>query len=189
MPDPSGAKNQHSSIEAHTRINMAITEKAQIFMPPISLKAKAGSASGTLTVDPEALKNGEKAMEGLRREFSDWLAEDIATLAKTFAVFAKAPTADNAGALFRAAHDLKGQATTFEYPLIARVAASLAKLMDGMQSWEAAPLPLVAAHVDAIHVIHRDKIKDISNRIALTLAEELEGRVLKTIAQASFKQP
>lgn len=166
---------------------MAISDKAQIFMPPISLKAKAGSASGTLVVNPDALKKAEQAMDGLRREFSDWLAEDIAALAKAFAAFAQNPSPEAAGVLFRAAHDLKGQATTFEYPLIARVAASLAKLMDGMQSWEAAPLPLVAAHVDAIHVIHRDRIKDVSNLIALTLAEELEGRVVKTIAQASFK--
>ncbi len=167
---------------------MAIGEKPQIFMPPISLKAKAGSASGTLAVNPEALKKAEMAMDGLRREFADWLAEDIAALAKAFVAFTQDLSPENAGALFRAAHDLKGQATTFEYPLIARVAASLAKLMDGMQSWEAAPLPLVAAHIDAIHVIHRDQIKDASNLIALTLAEELEGRVVKTIAQASFKQ-
>jgi chemotaxis protein histidine kinase CheA len=164
---------------------MAINDNARIFMPPISLKAKAGSPTGTLMVDPDVLKKAETAMESLRSEFSDWLAKDIEALANAFSVFAKSPTADNAGVLFRAAHDLKGQATTFEYPLIARVAASLAKLMDGMTSWDASPLPLVAAHVDAIAVIHRERIKDISNRTALVLAEELEGRVVKTLAKAS----
>jgi chemotaxis protein histidine kinase CheA len=165
---------------------MAINDKARIFMPPNTLKAKVGSPSGALRVDPEVLKKAEMAMEGLRHEFSDWLADDIKALGKAFAVFSQTPSPATAGTLFRSAHDLKGQATTFEYPLIARVAASLAKLMDGMQSWEATPLPLVAAHIDAIHVIHRDHIKDASNRIALTLAEELEGRVVKTIAQVSF---
>jgi chemotaxis protein histidine kinase CheA len=166
---------------------MAIDDKAQIFMPPISLKAKAGSVTGTLAVNPEVLKRAELAMEGLRHEFDDWLTDDIEVLAKAYSAFSDMPSPATAGALFRAAHDLKGQATTFEYPLIARIAASLAKLMDGMQSWEAAPLPLVCAHIDAIHVIHRDHIKDISNLIALTLAEELEGRVIKAIAQASYK--
>jgi chemotaxis protein histidine kinase CheA len=164
---------------------MAINDNARIFMPPISLKAKVGSPTGTLMVDPDVLKKAETAMENLRHEFSGWLAKDIEALANAFSVFAKSPTADNAGVLFRAAHDLKGQATTFEYPLIARVAASLAKLMDGMTSWDASPLPLVAAHVDAIAVIHRERIKDISNRTALVLAEELEGRVVKTLAKAS----
>ncbi len=159
--------------------------KAEVIIPPNTLRAKVGSASGKVMLDPAVLKRAEMAMDNLRQEFSGWLAKDIEALANAFSVFAKSPTADNAGYLFRAAHDLKGQATTFEYPLIARVAASLAKLMDGMTSWRASPLPLVAAHVDAIAVIHRERIKDISNRTALVLAEELEARVVKTLAKAS----
>ena len=89
--------------------------------------------------------------------------------------------------MFRASHDLKGQATTFEFPLIARVASSLCKLLDAQKSPEAIPLTLVDAHVNAIHVIHRDKIKDISNLTALTLAEALETKVIKALAHASHK--
>lgn len=162
-------------------------KKAEIFMPPNTLRAKVGGSGpiGTITVDPNAIKRAEAAVENLRQEFSGWLAIDISALASAFAAFTKERNATSAAALFRAAHDLRGQAQTFEYPLIARIAASLAKLMDGMQSWEGAPLPLVTAHVDAIHVIHRDKIKDVNNRIALVLVEELEGRVLKTLASVS----
>jgi chemotaxis protein histidine kinase CheA len=161
------------------------TNNTEVIMPPNLLRAKVGSSGGKLAIDPDILKRAEQAMVDLSQEFSGWLTQDIQSLAQSFQAFSTSPTADNAGALFRAAHDLKGQATTFEYPLIARVAASLAKLMDGMQSWDASPLPLVAAHIDAIHVIHRDRIKDISNRMALVLAEELEGRVVKTLAHAS----
>lgn len=165
---------------------MAIDKnKTEIFMPPNTLKARIGSSGGKLALDPAVLQQAQRAVDGLSHEFTEWLSTDIAALAKSFAAFATAPTAPHAGALFRAAHDLKGQATTFGYPLIARVASSLAKLMDGMQSWDAAPLPLVTAHVDAIHVIHRDKIKDISNLTALTLTEELEGRVTLALERAS----
>ncbi len=159
--------------------------KAEIIIPPNTLRAKVGSSSGKIALDPEILKRAEKAMDNLRQEFSGWLTKDIEVLQQAFSGFSRNPTPDTAGTLFRAAHDLKGQATTFEYPLIARVAASLAKLMDGMPSWDAAPLPLVAAHIDAVAVIHRERIKDISNRTALILTEELEGRVVKTLAQAS----
>jgi chemotaxis protein histidine kinase CheA len=164
---------------------MADNNNAQVFMPPNTLRAKLGS--GPAGLDPDAVKRAEKAMDGLKTEFSDWLATDIAKLAETFDAFSRNGNAGSAGALFRAAHDLKGQATTFEYPLVARVAASLAKLMDGLNAYEAAPLPLVAAHVDAIHVIHRDKIKDISDLTALTLVEELEGRVTKALARAAAR--
>ena len=159
--------------------------KAEIIIPPDTLQKKVGSTGGKLVLDAKLLQRAEKAMDNLRQEFSGWLTKDIEALYAASAVFAAAPTADNAAALFRSAHDLKGQATTFEYPLVARVASSLAKLMDGMTVWQDAPLPLVAAHVDAIHVIHRDKIKDISNLIALTLAEELEARVTLTLERAS----
>lgn len=161
-------------------------KKVEIFMPPNTLRAKVGSGPiGMIAIDPSIIKRAEAAVEDLRQEFDSWLQIDISSLANSFAAFTHERNAANAGALFRAAHDLRGQAQTFEYPLIARIAGSLAKLMDGMQSLEFAPLPLVTAHVNAIHVIHRDKIKDVNNRMALVLAEELEGRVLQTLQGAS----
>ena len=160
-------------------------DNAELIIPPNTLKAKLGVGPGGL--DPELIKRAEQAMEGLKQEFSDWLTKDISNLAGAFVAFAKDTGNGNAGVLFRSAHDLKGQATTFEYPLIARVAASLAKLMDDVKTRETTPLPLVEAHVDAIHVIHRDKIKDVSNLTALTLVEALESRVVKALARAGQK--
>ncbi len=68
-------------------------------------------------------------------------------------------------ALLRAAHDMKGQAATFNYPLIARVAGSLSKLIGELPRRRDLPLGLVDAHVNAIHVIYRDKVMDESNKI------------------------
>jgi chemotaxis protein histidine kinase CheA len=160
-------------------------QPTELFMPPNILKAKVG---GTIAgLDTAAIKRAEKAMEELKGEFSDWIAKDITHLSEAYGAFAADLSASCAGDLFRASHDLKGQAATFEYPLIARVASSLSKLMDEMGSPDKIPLALVQAHVEAIHVIHRDKIKDISDRTALTLVEELEARVIKTLARTSHK--
>jgi len=156
--------------------------RAELIVPPNTLRAKLGVGTGGL--DPEAIKRAEKAMDSLKTEFADWIAKDITNLYDTFAAFKADGNAANAGRLFRAAHDLKGQAATFEFPLIARVAGSLSKLMDGLQSRESAPPVLVEAHVDAIRVIHRDNIKDISNLTALTLVEALEARVVQALARA-----
>lgn len=159
--------------------------KAEIIVPPNTLKEKVGSGSGKVSFDPATLKRAEQAVANLKSEFSDWLAEDVQALIEALVNFNAARNAETAGVLFRAAHDLKGQAGTFEYPLIARIAGSLAKLMDGLKSWDEAPKPLVAAHVEAIQAIHRDKIKDMSDLTALTLTEELEGRVVKTLENAN----
>jgi len=161
------------------------TKKAEIFMPPNNLRAKLG---GSGYIDSNIVSRAEMAMVELQTEFPEWLTEDIQALNEAQAKFTAARNTESAGILFRAAHDLRGQATTFGFPLIARIAASLAKLMEGLAKAEVAlddvPVPLVSAHIDAIQVIHRQNIRDISNLTALTLTEELEGRVLRTLARA-----
>jgi len=151
----------------------------EIFMPPNILKAKVGSAAGG--IDMAAIKRAEAAMEILKVEFHDWLADDVARLAACRDGFAGAPTTAAREDLFRAAHDLKGQADTFEYPMIARIAASLTKLIDGTQPSGEIPLGLVDAHVAAIRVVFRDKIKTPTDRVASVLVEELEARVIETL--------
>ncbi|MDE2110615.1 MAG: Hpt domain-containing protein [Alphaproteobacteria bacterium] len=164
---------------------MSKEQQNEVFMPPNLLKAKVG---GTIAgLDTAAIKRAAEAVENLKTEFSDWLADDIARLGGAYDAFRAARDGVSCGDLFRASHDLKGQATTFEFPMVARVASSLCKLMDTLGSHDKVPLPLVEAHVDAIRVIHRDKIKDISNLTALTLAEELETRVTKALAHVTHR--
>ena len=154
----------------------------EIFMPPNILKAKVGSAVGG--IDMAAIKRAEAAMLVLKAEFSDWLAVDVARLGECRDRFAAAPSAATREDLFRAAHDLKGQAETFEYPMIARIAASLTKLIDGTQPSGDVALGLVDAHVAAIRVVFRDTIKTPTDMVATVLVEELEARVIEALAGA-----
>jgi len=157
----------------------------EVFMPPNILKTKVG---GTIAgLDMAAIKRAEAAMETLKVEFTDWIAKDIARLGEVRDAFAAAKAQGTGDDLFRASHDLKGQAATFEYPLIARVASSLCKLFDELKSHDAIPHAIVDAHVDAIRVIFREKIKDISNHTALALVEALEARVREAVERASHK--
>ncbi len=149
----------------------------ELFMPPNMLKAKVGGTIGGL--DMAAVKRAEAAMETLKADFSDWVGSDVARLSECRDRFAAEQDADARDALFRAGHDIKGQATTFEFPLVARVAASLCHLLESLPSPESVPLLLVDAHVTAIRIIVRDKIKDTTNRMALELVEELEARVVE----------
>jgi HPt (histidine-containing phosphotransfer) domain-containing protein len=102
---------------------MARKQPIELFMPPNMLKAKVGGGLGG--PDLAALKRAELAMEGLKKEFGDWIADDVRALTDARARYAQTPDGDARNALVRAAHDIKGQAATFNYPLIARVAASL----------------------------------------------------------------
>lgn len=150
----------------------------ELFMPPNVLKAKAGNFSG---VDMAAIKRAEKAMDQLKGNFAQWALDDIRRLAEARERYAKNPDATSRAALLRAAHDMKGQAATFDFPLIARVAGSLANLLHDLPEGKDLSLTLVDAHVDAIQVIHRQKINDMSNPVAVTLAKELEARVAEIL--------
>jgi chemotaxis protein histidine kinase CheA len=155
---------------------MARQQPIELFMPPNMLKAKLGGSSGT-GLDLAAIKRAETAMEELRGEFVQWAASDVENLMAARARFAKTPDAASRAALLRAAHDMKGQAATFDYPMIARVAGSLSKLIGELPENRDLPLSLVDAHVSAVHVIYRDKVMDASNKIAVVLSAELENQV------------
>jgi chemotaxis protein histidine kinase CheA len=154
----------------------------EIFMPPNMLKAKVGSSFAGM--DATLLKRAEAAMEELKTEFTNWIAADVNNLVETRDRFAALCNAETRGNLFRASHDLKGGAQTYEYPLIARLAASLCKLIDGLEKVEDIPLPLVDGHVDAIRALFRDAVKDASNKVALVLCEELDTRTTEALERA-----
>jgi chemotaxis protein histidine kinase CheA len=156
---------------------MARQQPIELFMPPNMLKAKLGGGSGTPGPDLAAIKRAEAAMEELRGEFAAWAADDVEKLMTARASFAKTPDAASRAALLRAAHDMKGQAATFDYPMIARVAGSLSKLIGELPQTRDLPLGLVDAHVSAVHVIYRDKVMDASNKMAVVLSAELEKQV------------
>lgn len=158
-------------------------QPVEMFMPPNTLKAKVGG--GGTGVDMAAIKRAEEAVGTLKSEFTGWVSSDVAHLAEARDKFANMRSTKTADELFRAGFDIKGQAATFDFPLIARVASSLCKLIEESKSVGAVPLNLVDAHVNAIRVIFRDKIQDMSNPTAIALAEELEARTAETLIEQS----
>jgi hypothetical protein len=152
----------------------------ELFMPPNMLKAKVGGAG--VGLDMGAIKRAEQAMEGLKTEFADWMADGVRKLTDARDAFAAAPNAQTQLMLCRLALDLKGQGLTFGYPLAARVANSLCRLLEGENP--ATAIQLIGAHVEAIHVIVRDNVKQNAPQIAAMLATELEARVADALPEA-----
>ena len=154
---------------------MANKRPIELFMPPNMLKAKVGGGLGG--IDLAAMKRAEEAMEGLKSEFADWIADDVRKLIDARTRYSRTPDAGSRAALLRAAHDIKGQAPTFNYPLIARVAATLSRLIGELPAKATIPVALVDAHVNAIQVIHKLALQDTNDRTAQALCAELDARV------------
>lgn len=154
---------------------MSRKQPIELFMPPNMLKAKVGGGLGGM--DMAAMKRAEAAMDTLKSEFGDWMASDVKALADARTLHARQPGTEGRQALMRAAHDLKGNAPTFQFPLIARVAGSLSRLIGELPAGVALPPPLVDAHVNAVMVIYKQNIRTSEDKIAQTLCAELDARV------------
>jgi HPt (histidine-containing phosphotransfer) domain-containing protein len=58
--------------------------------------------------------------------------------------------------LFRAAHDIKGEAGTFGFPAVVGATESLCRLIEHTPDMQRIPLTLVDQHVDAIRAVVRE---------------------------------
>jgi len=164
---------------------MARKKPIELFMPPNMLKAKVGGGTGG--PDMAAMERAEQALTDLQSEFAGWIAEDVRALTAARAAYATRPEHGARETLLRTAHDIKGQAATFNYPLIARVAASLSRLVDEQPRGTALPLQLVDAHVDAIMVIHKSNLQHSGDETAQALCAELDGRVNEVLKARNKK--
>jgi chemotaxis protein histidine kinase CheA len=154
---------------------MARQHPIELFMPPNMLRAKAGGGFGG--VDMAAIKRAESAMETLEGEFAGMAGDTVSTLAIAHRGFAAKAGPASRGALLRAAHDIKGLGATLGFPLMARVAGSLSRLLQ--ESPQERPLPpkLIGAHVVAVQAIHRQAIVTPDDAPTLALLAELESQV------------
>lgn len=152
-----------------------MSNSAQIIRPPNTLRQKLG---GGFAIDAGAIAKAEEALKAMSGQFDQWLQDEIDKLdAAQAAIRAQGYTPETAEALYFRAHDLKGLGTTYQYPLVTRLAASLCRMLDDPARRMAAPAPILDAHVDAIRAVVRDRIQTDDHPTGRALAETLEARV------------
>jgi hypothetical protein len=153
--------------------------KAQITPPTNSLRPKLGGRFGG--IDADAIAKAEAALKSLSGQFAQWLDDEIKKLdAARAAIQANGYTPETSESLYLRAHDLKGLGSTYEFPLITRIAASLCRLTDTPERRAQASLFLIDSHIDAIKACVRDDIRNDSHPTGRHLAEELERRVAES---------
>jgi hypothetical protein len=154
-----------------------MTDKpGQMIPAPNALKLKVGGRFGG--IDPSAIAKAEAALKSLSANFAEWLQDELSKLEAARArIKTEGLTTQSTENLYLRAHDLKGLGSTYEFPIITRMAGSLCKLIDDPDKRTNAPLFLIDAHIDAIRASVRDNIRDETNPIGKHLAEELEAQV------------
>ena len=147
----------------------------QVIRPPNPLRAKVGGGFGG--IDANAIARAEEALKAMSAQFGQWLNDEVVRLDKAQSdIRSQGYTPETAEALYFRAHDLKGLGTTYEYPLVTRIAASLCRMLDDADKRMQAPLAVVDAHIDAIKAVVRDKIQTDDHPVGRDLFETLEAR-------------
>jgi HPt (histidine-containing phosphotransfer) domain-containing protein len=105
--------------------------------------------------DPVA--RAEKALAGLAGEFRNWMSVECDRLTAAHTIILKQGfKAETRDELFRAAHDIKGDAATFGYPTAAAAAESLCRIIEHAPDLDKVPGDLIAHHIHAIQAIVRE---------------------------------
>jgi HPt (histidine-containing phosphotransfer) domain-containing protein len=126
----------------------------EVITPPHELR-KVLAPAGDDSYDPVA--RAEAALAELSSEFSSWMESECDRLeAARQDVKRDGFTQKTHEVLFRAAHDIKGEAATFGYPAVAGVADSLCRLVEHSPDMQRIPLPLLDQHVDAVRAVVRE---------------------------------
>ncbi|RXF72026.1 Hpt domain-containing protein [Hansschlegelia zhihuaiae] len=144
-----------------------------VLRPPNRLKARAVrhvDPKDSSEVDP--VRRAEHALDLLSHEFDLWMNAEIDALEAARLATAKRRDAGSLADLYRAAHDLRGQAATFGFPLAGEIADGLCDLMDALGD-RPPPQPLVDHHVEAIRAIVREGARDRDHPLGAALAAGL----------------
>lgn len=153
-----------------------MSNPAQVIRPPNNLRMKVGGGFGG--IDASAIARAEEALASMSAQFGQWLQDEITKLEKAQGDIRSEGYNDaTAEALYFRAHDLKGLGTTYQYPLVTRLAGSLCRMMDDPAKRLKAPMVIVDAHIDAIRAVVRDGIQTDDHPVGRALAETLETRV------------
>jgi hypothetical protein len=124
--------------------------------------------------DPVA--RAEKALAGLSGEFQKWMSIECDRLAAAHAVILKQGfNALTREELFRAAHDIKGDAATFGYPTAGAAAESLCRIIEHAPDLEKVPANLIGHHINAIQAIVREHSRADTIATANELSRRLRG--------------
>ena len=79
--------------------------------------------------------------------------------------------------LYGMAHNIKGQGSSFGYPLVTRIGHSLCTLVRQERPFADADLGVVQAHLDALRLILAKDIKGEGGEVGAKLAARLENMV------------
>jgi chemotaxis protein histidine kinase CheA len=138
--------------------------------------------------DPVA--RAEQALAGLSGEFKGWMLAEADRLSAAYAHIRQEGFNQKASEeLFRAAHDIKGDAATFGFFHAGTVADSLCRVIEHAPDLKKVPSELIEHHIHAIQAIVNDHTKFDATMVATELSRRLRRVADEYLAHANRDRP
>jgi chemotaxis protein histidine kinase CheA len=138
--------------------------------------------------DPVA--RAEKALKGLSGEFKNWMVIEADRLSDAWdAIRRDGLTDDTRGELFRAAHDIKGDAVTFGFPSAGAAANSLCRIIEHAPDLAKVPTELIMHHINAVQAIVRQRTLLDNTTMASELSRRLRSVTDEFLTTANRNRP
>lgn len=151
--------------------------------PPDDL-AHAVDANGDERDNAAALERAQNTLEQLSVHFGVWMEDDLSALLRARDRARNAGlTEETRAALYRAAHDIRGQAATLGFPEAAATASSLCRLLDGIPDPGRIAGSLIDQHVDGVRALVRERGRDGFAAGANDLVDRLAGITREFVGQ------
>lgn len=131
-----------------------------------------------LGIDAEALARAEAALAALAGGYLRWAEADMAALRAALAeARAAAPAARGVACahVFAVAHNIKGQAATFGYPLLTRLGNAVCRLLESDTAADDGVLARVEALVTAMGEVVTRNLRDDGGAAGRDLVLRLDG--------------
>lgn len=159
--------------------------KVRFYRMKNKLKEKTAGLSNMdgaeIEFDEGLLASAQEALNELAEDYPDWVMGEIDEL---FEVHRRCVDDEiNRKSYFerinRAAHDMKGQGGTFGYQLITDFSEGLYNFTTTGAGLSDSHVDIIKAHIDAMRVVIRERIKGDGSEMGSELKKGLEATVVK----------
>jgi HPt (histidine-containing phosphotransfer) domain-containing protein len=140
--------------------------------------------------DDDPVARAEEALAQISGEFGDWMIQQCDRLDRARrAVKESGIGKKNRDEIFHAAHDIKGDAATFGFPLAAPAAESLCRVIEHTPDPQRIPLALIDQHVNAVRAIVREYARPDIADIATELSTKLNNVTREYLVHENRHRP
>jgi len=161
-----------------------MSEKEVVYIqPPNNLRQKQKMAGVTMTVDPVWMDAAERSIMAAKFDYLEAANEDMARLAQAYDKAIKDPAnrVVHMQELYGVVQSIKGQGTSFGYPLMTAVGNQLARFIEDCgEDLSDAQMDAVKVHQEALRLVMQQKMEGDGGPIGQKLVAGL-ALVIKKI--------